>query len=645
MCGFCGLIQSKKIASDHDFDRVIVSMREKLTHRGPDQSGKWVDKEAGVYLGHRRLSVIDLSDKGRQPMLSSCGNYVITYNGEVYNYLELREELSREGYSFSGCSDTEVVLAACIIWGVRNAVERMIGMFAFSIWDRRSHKLNLVRDRIGIKPLYWHYTEKRLAFASELKSFSAIPDWAPKINHSALSSYIRYGYVPSPVSIYENVSKLSAGSILTWTPGESPRIEKYWDPLIFALDSNNTKDSLSDYEAIDRLDTLLEDAVQKRMISDVPLGSMLSGGIDSSLVTAFMQKNNTQPIKTYSIGFHESDYNEAHHAAKVAQHLGTDHTELYLEPRHAIDLIPKLPDIYDEPFADSSQIPTYLISELLHDHVTVGLSGDGGDELFAGYNRYQWAGKFALISKFLPKSFRSTFAKIINNYSPSQWDYLFRCIPENIKPANVGDKLYKIASILPLNSEQEIYRDLVSQWSNPEDIMKDAHEIKTIIIENNLKDNINDFTSRMQFMDMVTYLPDDILVKLDRASMAVGLEARVPLLDHRVVEFALTQPLHRKQRHGHSKWLLRQLLHRYVPPEIIDRPKMGFSMPIGQWLRGPLEEWARDLLSVDQLNRHQFFNIGDVHKYLNEHMSGFRNHQYKLWVLLMFQSWYLKWHS
>ena len=643
MCGICGLIQPKQKSSAYNSEHVVIKMREKLTHRGPDQSGEWFNKEEEAYFGHRRRSVIDLSENGRQPMVSKCGNYVITYNGEVYNYGELKKELLSAGYSFSGQSDTEVVLAACTIWGVRKAVDRMIGMFAFSIWDRRLNKLSLVRDRLGIKPLYWYYTGKQMAFASELKSFSAIPDWNPEINHHAFSSYIRYGYVPSPVSIYENVSKLPPGSILTWVRDQSPQIEKYWDPLTFI--SNSSSDIISDEEAANELEVLLNDAVKKRMISDVPLGSMLSGGIDSSIVTAFMQKNNTQPIKSYSIGFHETDYNEAQYASKVAEHLKTDHTELYLEPKHAIDLIPNLPEIYDEPFADSSQIPTYLISKLLGQHVTVGLSGDGGDELFAGYNRYQWAGKFALTSKILPNPIRTTLVKMINSLSPLQWDSVFKLLPQKFKYNNIGDKLYKVASILPLNNEQTIYRELVSQWSSPGEIIRDAQEIKTVAIENNLKNTVSNFTSRMQLMDMISYLPDDILVKLDRASMAVGLEARVPLLDHRIVEFALKLPIDMKQRNGKSKWLLRQLLHRYVPSEIVERPKMGFSIPIGDWLRGPLREWSQDLLSSEQLKKHDFFKSDIVQTYLNEHMKGHRNHQYKLWVLLMFQSWYLKWHS
>ena len=643
MCGICGLIHSKQVTPAYDSKQVIIMMREKLAHRGPDQSGEWVNKENEVYLGHRRLSVIDLSDKGRQPMISNCGNYVITFNGEVYNYLELKKELSSKGYNFSGQSDTEVVLAACIVWGVRHAVERMIGMFAFSIWNCRLDTLTLVRDRLGIKPLYWHYTNKRMAFASELKSFSVIPDWNPEIDNDAFTSFIRYGYVPSPASIYKNVSKLSPGTILTWVRGKSPKIEKYWDPLSYASNSNEIIES--DDQAIDKLDILLEDAVKKRMVADVPLGSMLSGGIDSSIVTALMQKNNMQSVKTYSIGFHESDYNEAYHASKVAKYLKTDHTELYLEPNHAIDIIPKLPDIYDEPFADSSQIPTYLISQLLGEHVTVGLSGDGGDELFAGYNRYKWADKFALGSKLVPTTIRKTFTKIINSISPISWDNFSQCLPSRVKYNNFADKLYKVASILPLNNEQDIYRELVSQWSNPQSIVKYSGEIKTVAIENNLKANIDNYISRMQYMDMVSYLPDDILVKLDRASMAVGLEARVPLLDHRVVEFALKQPIKMRQRNGKSKWLLRQLLHRYIPSQIIERPKMGFSIPIGQWLRGPLREWSQDLLSSEQLKKHDFFNNDVAQKYLNEHMMGHRNHQYKLWVLLMFQSWHSKWHT
>ena len=643
MCGLCGFIlDGSRIDQQHAQETLNV-MADSLTHRGPDESGTWTDSDAGVYLGHRRLSIIDLSSRGRQPMISNCGKYVISYNGEVYNYIELRKQLSREGYRFSGESDTEVVLAACIIWGVQKAVERFIGMFAFSFWDRNERRLSLVRDRFGIKPLYWQYTSGRLAFASELKALRVLSDWTPEINQQALASYIRFGYVPTPASIYSSISKLSPGCILSWTPGQSPEIKQYWDPLALASADGQGHYSMTDDEAIDALDTLLGDAVQRRMISDVPLGAMLSGGIDSSVVTALMQKHSERPIKTFSIGFNESDYNEAVHAAQVARHLGTEHTELYVEPKHALDVIPNLSEIYDEPFADASQIPTYLICELLHDHVTVALSGDGGDELFAGYTRYQWAGKFASIARLLPAALRNYFTSSIIKYSPQQWNNVLNRLPRKIRPSHAGDKLYKIASILPLNNEQEIYCRLVSQWPDPSNILNHADEMSTVVVGNNQKNAIPDYISRMQYMDQVTYLPDDILVKVDRASMAVGLEVRVPLLDHRVAEFMWNQPSGRKIRNGRSKWLLRQVLNRYVPTSIIDRPKMGFGVPIDQWLRGPLRDWAQDLLSVERLRDDGIFNVNNVQKCLQEHMSGHRNHQYRLWVLLMYQAWQDRW--
>jgi asparagine synthase (glutamine-hydrolysing) len=640
MCGLCGFILDGSSSDQQQFIKIINVMTERLSHRGPDELGIWSDPDAGVYLGHRRLSIIDLSSRGRQPMISNCGNYVITYNGEVFNYKELRIQLLQEGYSFTGGSDTEVVLAACVVWGVRNAIERLIGMFAFSLLDRRERRLSLVRDRIGIKPLYWHFTSGRIAFASELKALRAMPDWKPEVDRHALASYLRHAYVPTPATIYSGVSKLPPGSILTWMPGQSPEIEQYWNPLSQNDLSNH---SMSDDEAIDTLDTLLGDAIKRRMISDVPLGAMLSGGVDSSVVTALMQKHSERPIKTFSIGFNESGYNEAGYASQVARHLGTEHSELYVEPKHALDIIPRLPEIYDEPFADASQIPTFLISELLRKHVTVALSGDGGDELFAGYTRYQWAGKFAYIAKLLPASLRNYFTNVINKYSPQQWNNVLNRLPQNMRPSHAGDKLYKIASILPLTNEQDIYCRLVSQWPDPAYIMDNANEMKTALSNEYLNTLIPDYISRMQYLDLVTYLPDDILVKVDRASMAVGLEARVPLLDHRIVEFAWAQPLNRKMRSGRGKWLLRQVLYRYVPASIVDRPKMGFGVPIDKWLRGPLKEWAQDLLSAERLRDDGLFTVSNVQKCLQEHMSGHRNHQNRLWVLLMYQAWQDRW--
>ncbi len=644
MCGIAGFLMESGRVNGYAPEKLIEKMTNILAHRGPDNAGTWCDDVSGVYFGHRRLSILDLSTAGKQPMESACGRYVITYNGEVYNFQDIKKKLEAEfDFSFKTHTDTEVILEACAKWGVDNAVNELIGMFAFSLWDRHERKLSLVRDRIGIKPLYWQFTSGRIAFASELKALRVMPDWKPEVDKHALGSYLRHAYVPAPATIYSDVFKLPPGNILTWKAGESPEINQYWDPLALASMNEQVHHSISDNEAIDQLDNLLGDAVQRRMISDVPFGAMLSGGIDSSVVTALMQKHSDRPVKTFSIGFNESDYNEAMYASEVAKHLGTEHTELYVESKHSLDVIEKIPTMYDEPFADASQIPTFLISKLIKNHVTVALSGDGGDELFAGYTRYQWAGKCATVAKYLPAQLRSYVVSVIKHYPPQQWNQLLKNIPEKIRPNHVGDKLYKIASILPLNNEQDIYKRLVSQWPDPNSVMNNGYEMETVLSNEKLNNLIPKYVSRMQYMDLVTYLPDDILVKVDRASMAVGLEVRVPLLDHRVVEFTWSQPFNRKMRNGQGKWLLRQLLYRYVPQKLVDRPKMGFGVPIDQWLRGPLKDWAHDLLSVERLRNGGLFNVDVVQKCLQEHMSGSRNHQYRLWVILMYQAWQDQW--
>jgi asparagine synthase (glutamine-hydrolysing) len=644
MCGIAGFLMGTERHNGESSEKLIEKMTNTLAHRGPNNAGTWCDDVSGVYFGHRRLSILDLSEAGKQPMESACGRYVITYNGEVYNFQGIKKKLEAEiNIDFKTHTDTEVILEACAKWGVQNAVNELIGMFAFSLWDKQERQLTLVRDRIGIKPLYWQFISGRLAFASELKALRVLPDWKPEVDKHALGSYLRHAYVPAPATIYSHVFKLSPGNILTWKAGESPEVNQYWDPLALVSENEQTHFSMSDIEAIDELDSLLGDAVQRRMISDVPLGVMLSGGIDSSIVTALMQKHSGRPVKTFSIGFNESDYNEAKYASQVAKHLGTEHTELYVESKHSLDVIGKIPMMYDEPFADASQIPTFLISDLIKNHVTVALSGDGGDELFAGYTRYQWAGKFAAIAKYFPAQLRNYVVSVIKYYPPQQWNQYLKNIPAKIRPSHLGDKLYKIASILPLNNEQDIYKRLVSQWPKPSSVMNNGYEMETVLSNEMLKNLIPKYVSRMQYMDLVTYLPDDILVKVDRASMAVGLEARVPLLDHRVVEFAWSQPFNRKMRNGQGKWLLKQLLYRYVSKNLVDRPKMGFGVPIDQWLRGPLKGWAHDLLSVERLRNDGFFNADVIQKCLQEHMSGNRNHQYRLWVILMFQAWQDQW--
>ena len=619
-------------------------MTNTMSRRGPDGHGKWVDDVAGVALGHRRLSVIDVSDAGHQPMLSSCGRYVIVYNGEIYNFKELRKELEAKGRVFKGHSDTEVILQACIEWGVMQVLPRLIGMFAFGLWDKKEHTLTLVRDRLGIKPLYWGHFDGLFLFGSELKALSAHPGWTPQINRDALASYMRHNYIPAPLTIYDGIHKLQPGCILKFKIGKEPQVESYWSLSKVEKEKSDSKFKLTDSEAINSLDELLGDAVGRRMVSDVPLGAFLSGGIDSSIVVALMQAQSSKPVHTYSIGFNETGYNEAQHAAIVAKHLGTSHTELYVTAETAQGIIPDLPEMYDEPFADSSQISTYLVSALTRQHVTVALSGDGGDECFAGYNRYLFAERIRRLQKLTPKAFRSVFTSIISSISPQQLDKLSNFIPDSIRPSMFGDRLHKLAGVISLK-EDNFYRQLVSQWHEPEMLVHDSKEMKGLIWDESVRELVPNFIERMQYLDLLTYLPDDILTKVDRASMAVSLEVRVPLLDHRVVEFSRQLPMQYKIRGGKSKWSLRQLLYRYVPSEIIDRPKMGFGVPIDRWLRGPLRDWAEELLDKNKIEKQGLLNSVLVRQKWNEHLSGSRNWQYQLWTVLMFQAWYEQWMS
>ncbi len=632
---------------------MIASIR----YRGPDDSGVWSDERIGIGVGHTRLSILDLSSEGHQPMVSAGGRYVISYNGEVFNFAELRTELEHAGAKFRGHSDTEVMLAAFEEWGIEKAVQRFVGMFAFALWDRKQRTLSLVRDRIGIKPLYFGWAGKTFLFGSELKAFRAYKDFHPEIDRGAVTSFMRAGYVPAPLSIYKHLYKLSAGCLLsvgekqleahdgfspdpdasdaTWKP------VRYWSAKEIAEAGCTAPFKGTDMEAIESLDGLLRHAVGLRMVADVPLGAFLSGGIDSSLVVALMQAQSTRPIRTFTIGFHEAEYNEAVHAKKVAEHLGTDHTELYVTPEQAQAVIPRIPTMFDEPFADSSQIPTFLVSELARRHVTVALSGDGGDELFAGYHRYFWGRRLWRHLDRVPESIRRGLAKGITAVSPGTWTSLFeRCGRLLPAVANPGDKLHKLSALLAVKDPDAMYLGMISLWKNPAELVVQGVEPRTLITNRANWAALHDFTKRMMYLDLVTYLPDDLLVKVDRASMAISLEARVPLLDHRVVEFAWKLPLTLKIRQeGEGKWVLRRLLDRYVPKELIERPKMGFGVPLDSWLRGPLREWAEDLLDEQRLRREGYFHPVPIREKWREHLSGQRNWQYLLWNALMFQAW------
>lgn len=644
MCGITGSWNpSGEVGSDRL--RVIVQqMSDTLLHRGPDDGGRWVDAETGIALGHRRLAIVDLSSEGHQPMVSMDGRYVIVFNGEIYNFLELRCQLESMGHHFRSYSDTEVMLASFSQWGLEGAVKRFNGMFAFALWDRQERVLHLGRDRLGEKPLYYGWIGQTFLFGSELKALKAHPDFQPEINRDALTLFLRHNYVPAPYSIYRGIYKLPPGTVLTWTGTDvHPTPVPYWSAKEVAELGITEPFMGAESEAVARLETLLQEAVRLRMIADVPLGAFLSGGVDSSTVVALMQAQSSQPVKTFTIGFYEDEYNEAQYAKAVAQHLGTDHTELYVTPEEALAVIPKLPILYDEPFSDSSQVPTFLVSQLARAHVTVSLSGDGGDEVFGGYDRYFWSRSIWHKIGWIPPMLRQAAAHALTRLSPQTWDDVFTSfgalLPAKLKQRTLGDKLHRLAEILAVFDPEAMYTGMVSHWKDPEALVVGGLEPLTALSDRQRWAQLPDFIQRMMYLDTVTYLPDDILAKVDRASMGVSLEGRIPLLDHRVVEFAWRVPLSMKIRNGQRKRLLRQILYKYVPQNLIERPKMGFGVPIDSWLRGPLRDWAEDLLDECRLQQEGFFNPQPIRQKWAEHLSGERNRQYYLWDVLMFQAW------
>lgn len=649
MCGIAGYLTVPRQKSCDELRVTVLRMADTLRLRGPDDGGAWVDADAGIALGHRRLSIIDLSVEGHQPMHSSCGRYVITFNGEIYNYQDIRHELEQESQGHAipwrGHSDTEVALAAISRWGIEAAVKRFVGMFAFALWDRIERVLYLVRDRLGEKPLYYGQMGRSILFGSELKALRAHPDFKGEINRDALALYLRHNCIPAPYSIYRGIYKLPPGTMLAISGRDAslPDPVQYWSAREAAEQGVAEPFVGSAEEAAVMLDGLLRDAVGLQMVADVPLGVFLSGGIDSSTVVALMQAQSKRRVKTFTIGFNEAGYNEALYAKAVAAHLGTEHTELYVTPTEAMAVIPKLSAMYDEPFADSSQIPTFLVSELARRSVTVSLSGDGGDELFAGYNRYFLGQSIWKRVGWMPQFLRATAAAALTAVSPQSWDRVFGAakslLPSKLKQSTPGDKIHKLAEVLAVESPEAMYRGLASHWKDPASVVLGASEPLTALTDRRLWSNLPDFTQRMMCLDTVTYLPDDILVKVDRASMGVSLEARIPFLDHRVVEFAWRLPLSMKVRDGQGKWLLRQVLYQYVPKELIERPKTGFGVPIDAWLRGSLREWAEALLGESRLRREGYFRPEPIRQKWREHLSGERNWQYHLWDVLMFQVW------
>lgn len=617
-------------------------MGNAIKHRGPDYSGVWLDSSSGLGFVHQRLSIVDLSRNGHQPMHSPSGRYCIVFNGEIYNHLDLRSELTQQ--TWRGHSDTETILSGFDEWGILSTIKRAVGMFAFAVWDKKTRELTLARDRVGEKPLYygWHGHGKKSSFifGSELKALRQHPEFESTIDRNSLSLYLRHSSVPSPYSIYKNTEKLSPAHILRVSlEDKQPKLIPYWSAVsIFETGVNNLRKN-SKEELVGDLDNLLKTVIKQQMSSDVPIGAFLSGGIDSSVIVSLMQEQSSKPVKTFSIGFNETGYNEAAHAKAVANYIGTEHTELYITPNEMLETIPKLPKIYDEPFSDSSQIPTFLVSELTKQHVTVALTGDGGDELFCGYNRYKFINDFWQKISRLPVPLRKSISLFINTISADRWSKISKSIPKISQYENFGDKLYKAAHVLDAQTIDELYLKLVSNCSDPSDLVHNSFEYPTFLTNNRPAfTNLNKI-EQMMALDTITYLPDDILVKVDRAAMGVSLETRVPFLDHRVIEFAWTLPMSAKLSGHQSKWILRQVLNKYVPKNLVERPKMGFGVPLDSWLRGPLRDWAESMLAPDRLRNEGYFNPAQIRQKWHEHISGERNWQHHLWDVLMFQAW------
>jgi len=639
MCGFVGFICN----APGEGSAVVKKMADTIRHRGPDDGGVWVDESEGLALAHRRLAIVDLSPAGHQPMRSEDGRYVIAFNGEIYNHLDLRAELEREGCvpEWRGHSDTETLLASVCQWGVEGALVRLNGMFTFALWDIKERTLYLTRDRMGEKPLYYGRNGDAFLFGSELKALEAFPTWQAEVDRDALALFMRHGYVPTPWSIYKGIKKLPPAHYIVVRDHGKQVSEPicYWSLPELAEQASRVQ-AVEGVALIDELDSLLKEAIRTRMVADVPLGAFLSGGFDSTTVVALMQAQSPRPVKTFSIGFHEAGFNEAVHAKAVAKHLGTDHTELYVTPEQAMAVIPNLPLIYDEPFADSSQIPTYLVCELARRHVTVSLSGDGGDELFFGYERYFKGAQIWRKLASVPLPVRRLGAWVLGNTPSHALEKAMQILPERLRIKHLGDRLPKLAEIISQRDGTGFYRELVSSWKDPSRVVIGATEPDTIMNSPGLLPKLPSLCEQMMYLDMMTYLPDDILTKVDRASMAVSLEGRVPMLDHRVVEFAWRVPTEFKYRDNQGKWLLRQVLDRYVPRGLMDRPKMGFAVPIEQWLCGPLRDWAEALLDEARLRREGFFDPAPIRVMWQEHLCGQRRWHSCLWNVLMFQAWF-----
>jgi asparagine synthase (glutamine-hydrolysing) len=674
MCGFSGILNLKSNKTKEDYINLVSTMSNALIHRGPDSDGHWSDASMGIALAHRRLAIVDLSYAGHQPMVSKLKQYVVAFNGEIYNHLEIRAELeaictitsnSIKSIEWLGHSDTETLLAAFEVWGVEATLKKTVGMFALALWDTQNKKLHLARDRFGEKPLYYGWTgsgdDRAFVFASELKALRAYPSFNNRVCRKALAQYMRYSVVPAPMSIYEGINKLEPGCLLTLSAmsvrnasvgyekaGELV-IKKWWSLAETAM--AGAKSPISDEsEAVDALDKQLKESVRLQSLADVPLGAFLSGGVDSSTVVAMMQRHSSSPIKTFTIGFDEAGFDESPYAREVAEHLGTDHYEMRVSSQMAQGVIPTLPWMYDEPFADSSQIPTHLVSKAAREQVTVSLSGDAGDELFGGYNRYLWGPRIWDRLRWMPFATRRALGAAIGKVPVRGWDALAKpvnaLLPVSRGFVRAGDKAHNLALRLQhVQNLDDLLKSLATVWQDPADVVKSnggSYELLSPALDDVLsRDGFVDLdpVARMMYLDSVTYLPDDILCKVDRAAMACSLETRVPFLDHRVAELAWRMPMNMKVRGNTGKWALRQVLYKYVPKELIERPKAGFAIPIGQWLRGPLRDWSEALLSEKRLQSEGYFHSQPIRTAWREHLAGTRDHTAKLWTVLMFQSW------
>ena len=663
MCGIAGLLTPKSVNADRTLP-IVQNMTRSLAHRGPDAEGYWTEGE--LALGHRRLSILELSDAGAQPMRSESGRYVIVFNGEIYNHLDMRRDIAADGAApdWRGHSDTETILAGIEHWGLAEMLQRAKGMFALALWDRSEKRLSLARDRVGEKPLYWGWARQALVFGSELKALRAHPDCTRRVCHDALAQYLRFMYVPAPRSIHPGLYKLEPGTILTIDgappagPPEQPirpggrhgsiSIHRYWD-LNAEIDAGAQNQIEDEGDAVAVLGEVLSKVIQRQMISDVPLGAFLSGGVDSSAIVALMQEQSAQPVQTFTIGFDEAAFDESPYAATVAHHLGTVHTKVRVTDADARDVIPHLPQLYDEPFADSSQIPTHLVCRAARQNVKVALTGDGGDELFGGYNRYFWAPKIWNRFALMPYPFRQGLGKVIRSVPLSIWDTAGskynRLRSESNGISRLGDKAHRLGHRLRnVKTTDDLYRSLVSEWTLEAGIMPGIYKDPNSQLEDPLSENcVDDPAMLMMVQDMRSYLPDDILCKVDRAAMGVGLETRTPFLDYDVIALSTRLPMAMKIRDGQGKWALRQVLYKHVPREIIERPKAGFAIPIGIWLRGPLRDWAEELLSHKQLKKDGFFDPDVVRQTWAEHLSERRDWTTRLWAILMFQAWHAQW--